>query len=179
MKCLYGIINNQLQAAFLLAEFLPTARVMTPRWFRISWTTWLFCSGVERQQITALHRRLRSRKLLLNSSSKAQPSVRPSMTRMKLLDMDSPFPVRAVKLSPPWTSSMRSSNKAAQASWRKRKDCYVPEQSVAEFIAVIISNCFFHEIGGLLAASEFRHGFSCPVFYWIGLIVGVQDFYPM
>ncbi|PWA16356.1 hypothetical protein CCH79_00004474 [Gambusia affinis] len=64
---------------------LPTASVMTPILSRISWTTLLFWSGVDRQQMTALHLQLSSRKLAFSSSCRAHSNVRPSITRMKLL----------------------------------------------------------------------------------------------
>lgn len=110
--------------AVLQVVSLPTARVMTPSWSRISRTTWLFCSGVDLQQMTALHLQLSSRKLLFRSSCRAQSSVRPSMTRIKLgmlLDDDSPWFSAAVKLSSPRsTSNLSSFSKAIHSSWWRR-----------------------------------------------------------
>lgn len=102
-------------------EYLPTARVMTPSWSRISWTTWLFCSGVDLQQMTALHWQLSSRKSLFSSSCKAKSSVLPSMTRTKL-EVGSPGFSAAVAWvetsSSHCTLSLSSFSKAAQAAWK-------------------------------------------------------------
>lgn len=102
-------------------EYLPTAIVMTLNWSRISWTTWLFCSGVDLQQMTALHLQLSSRKSLFSSSCKAKSSVLPSMTRTKS-EVGSPgfsAAVASVEMSlSNCTLSLSSSSKAAHAAWK-------------------------------------------------------------
>lgn len=94
---------------------LPTARVMTPSWSRISWTTWLFCSGVDLQQMTALHPQLSSRKSPLSSSCRAHSSVLPSMTSTKSEEASRRFPAALTSVC-----SFSSFSKAAHASWWNR-----------------------------------------------------------
>ena len=110
---------------------------MALSWSRTSRTTWLFCSGVDLQQITALHLQLSSRKSLFSSSCRAQSSVQPSITKIKsaaLLEEDSERFSSAdgsIRRSPlRCTSSFSSWSKAAHASWWKRNpQCYILSKS--------------------------------------------------
>ena len=98
-----------------IIKHLPTARVMTPSWSRISRTTWLFCSGVDLQQMTALQLQLSSRKLALRSSCRAQSSALPSITSTKSGEASWRFPAALTSVC-----SFSSFSKVAHASWWNR-----------------------------------------------------------